>query len=145
MNEVVNPAPPVLPADPVHIHGVGGCTPAGDAETAATSPCHRALFTATSMRSEFVSLYPELDQVCDQLGFGDDMSIGQWNSDPSWALLILARAAEAPRPASIGRKQRYSNSSTISSPTITILCAMNCDASAFSSAISIDAIRPSAT
>jgi iron-sulfur cluster repair protein YtfE (RIC family) len=99
MNEIVIPSPPVLPADHVLGNGGGGRTPAGASGMAIKVPDHRVLFTPASMRSEFVSNYPELDQVCDQLGFGTGMSIGQWNSDPTWALLVLARAAEAPRPA----------------------------------------------
>jgi iron-sulfur cluster repair protein YtfE (RIC family) len=99
MHEGVLPAPPVLPVDHANDNGSSVCIPAGDSKTDVKAPNGRALFAPTSMRSEFVSAYPELDQVCDQLGFGMEMSIGQWNADPSWALLALARAAEPPLPA----------------------------------------------
>jgi iron-sulfur cluster repair protein YtfE (RIC family) len=101
MNEIIIPAPPILPVDPANDNGGRVCIPTGASTTEVAAANGRALFTPSSMRSEFVSAYPELNQVCDQLGFGTEMSIGQWNSDPTWALLVLARAAEPPKPAPI--------------------------------------------
>ncbi len=99
MNEIVARSPPVHPAAHGLGDGGGARTPAAGSTMPVKVHDHRALFTPASSRSELVSNYPELDRVCDQLGFGTGMSIGQWNSDPAWALLVLARAAEAPRPA----------------------------------------------
>lgn len=60
---------------------------------------HRPLFTAADCRRDLLDAYPELAQVCDRIGFGEWMTLGEWSESPEWALLELARAAFPPPPA----------------------------------------------
>lgn len=59
------------------------------------------LFTGSSRRAELVEAYPELAKSCDLLGLGSGVSLEDWCPSPDWALLILARAASPPLPASV--------------------------------------------
>jgi len=67
---------------------------------AAPSPTTTSdLFSPRGRRAALVAAYGELNDVCTLLGFGDRFTLGEWSASPSWALVILARAARPPRPA----------------------------------------------
>jgi iron-sulfur cluster repair protein YtfE (RIC family) len=57
------------------------------------------LFSGSSHRADLVSAYPELDQVCDLVGFGWDQTLAERFPEPAGILLTLARAAHPPAPA----------------------------------------------
>lgn len=67
-----------------------------------TPPFRGQLFGPHGRRTELVRAYGELDEVCTQLGFGTELSLGEWSMSPGWALLILARAARPPLPPPAG-------------------------------------------
>jgi iron-sulfur cluster repair protein YtfE (RIC family) len=50
-------------------------------------------FDARDKRADFIAAYPELDVVCERLGFGWDLTVVDWSPNPSWVLNELARAA----------------------------------------------------
>ncbi len=54
-------------------------------------------FSAKDKRADFVAAYPELDDVCERIGFGWDLTLGSWCTNSSWALEELARSCK-PRP-----------------------------------------------
>lgn len=58
----------------------------------------KPLFTAANHRCDLLDEYPELAQVCDRLGFGESMGLGEWSGSCEWALLELARGAFPPAP-----------------------------------------------
>lgn len=60
------------------------------------------LFGPQGRRSELVRAYGELEEVCIQLGFGTELTLGEWSRSPGWVLLLLARAARPP-PAQSAR------------------------------------------
>ncbi len=66
--------------------------------TPATPPSRSRLFGPLGRRTELVRAYAELDDVCSQLGFGTDLTLGEWSTSPQRALLTLARAARPPPP-----------------------------------------------
>jgi len=68
--------------------------------TARRLECNRTGFTFSlrDKRADFVSAYPELDVVCERLGFGWDLPLGNWCTNPTWALEELARSAQPRRP-----------------------------------------------
>jgi len=57
------------------------------------------LFSVTSRRADLVRAYPELDQVCDLLGFDWDQTLVERFPDPTGVLLAMARAAQPPSAA----------------------------------------------
>jgi iron-sulfur cluster repair protein YtfE (RIC family) len=57
------------------------------------------LFGPLGRRAALVAAYRELDDVCTALGFGVDLSLGEWSTSPAWAVMTLARAARPPQPA----------------------------------------------
>lgn len=92
-------APPVLASKPRLGVGDGKTSPATCHKTAPYQASdHYALFTATSTRSGLIAAYPELEQICTQIGFGSDKSLGEWSSELLADLMMLARAARAPPP-----------------------------------------------
>jgi iron-sulfur cluster repair protein YtfE (RIC family) len=68
----------------------------GNAAVALPHP--HALFGPQLRRAELVAAYPDLDEVCERMGFGFSLTLGEWSSPPRWALLALARAAQPPGP-----------------------------------------------
>lgn len=54
-------------------------------------------FDARDKRADFIAAYPELDAVCERLGFGWDLTVADWSTNPTWVLNELARAATPPR------------------------------------------------
>jgi iron-sulfur cluster repair protein YtfE (RIC family) len=60
------------------------------------------LFAPGNHRRDLVEAYPELDAVCDRLGFGWHLALKDWCKDPGWGLVELARAAQPPLPAPLG-------------------------------------------
>lgn len=63
----------------------------------ASPPSHSALFNTHSTRTDLVATYPELDDVCEHLGFTHGVTLGAWTKNPSRALLTLAREARPPK------------------------------------------------
>ena len=61
-------------------------------------PIFHQLFGPHGRRTELVRAYGELDEVCTRLGFGTELTLGEWNMSPHWVLLLLARAARPPPP-----------------------------------------------
>lgn len=59
---------------------------------------HSALFGPNGRRADLVAAYHELDDACSELGFGEELTIGEWSIAPNWALVFLARAAHPPLP-----------------------------------------------
>lgn len=59
----------------------------------------KPLFTPASYRRALLDDYPELEHVCDRIGFGELLTLGEWSDTPEWALLELARGAFPPPPA----------------------------------------------
>jgi iron-sulfur cluster repair protein YtfE (RIC family) len=57
----------------------------------------RPRFDDGDRREDLVAAYPELDAVCERLGFGWGTAIASWCAAPRWALLELARAAQPPQ------------------------------------------------
>lgn len=57
------------------------------------------LFSPRGRRAALVAAYRELDEVCESLGFGHDMTLGEWSTAPAWAVVALARGARPPLPA----------------------------------------------
>lgn len=57
------------------------------------------LFSVQSRRAELVMSYPNLDAVCERLGFGWDQTIAEWSTDPEAVVIELARTAAPPLPA----------------------------------------------
>jgi iron-sulfur cluster repair protein YtfE (RIC family) len=53
-------------------------------------------FSERDKRADFVASYPELDALCERLGFGWDLTVGDWCRDSGWVMLELARAAQPP-------------------------------------------------
>lgn len=70
--------------------------------TGKSTPYRSHLFGPHVRRVELVSAYSELDDVCTQLGFGTELTLGEWSMSPNWALLILARSARPPLPPPVG-------------------------------------------
>ncbi len=103
MNEIKIPAPPILaiPPEPEPSGGDSGAPSRRMRQSQQLRTAHRALFTASSYRRELVAAYPELDLICTHLGFDVEVSIGEWNADPTRSLLILARSAHAPPPTAV--------------------------------------------
>jgi len=62
------------------------------------TPDH-GLFSPATRRAALILAYPELEAVCDRIGFSGSMSLEEWCTPPDWALLTLAREAGAPPPA----------------------------------------------
>jgi iron-sulfur cluster repair protein YtfE (RIC family) len=58
-------------------------------------------FSEHDRRADFVANYPELDALCERLGFGWDHRVADWHHDPGWMMLELARAAQPP-PTRVG-------------------------------------------
>jgi iron-sulfur cluster repair protein YtfE (RIC family) len=58
-----------------------------------------ALFNDLSRRADFVRSYPELDDVCERLGFGWEFTLAERFPSPLPILVELARAAQPPTPA----------------------------------------------
>lgn len=53
-------------------------------------------FHERDKRADFVANYPELDALCERIGFGWDHTVADWSHDASWVMLELARAAHPP-------------------------------------------------
>jgi iron-sulfur cluster repair protein YtfE (RIC family) len=53
-------------------------------------------FSARDRRADFVAHYPELDALCERLGFGWDHALAEFNHEPARMMLELARAANPP-------------------------------------------------
>src|SRR5258708_26439905 len=53
-------------------------------------------FDGDDRREDLVAASPELDPVCERLGFGWEPTIATWCAAPHWVLLELARAAQPP-------------------------------------------------
>lgn len=70
--------------------------------TVKSVPYRSHLFGPRGRRTELVRAYGELDDVCTQLGFGTELTLGEWSMSPNWAVLILARAARPPLPPPAG-------------------------------------------
>ena len=64
-------------------------------------PTCNKLFWPHGRRTELVRAYGELDEVCTRIGFGTELTLGQWSMSPNWVLLLLARAARPPPPRPI--------------------------------------------
>lgn len=62
-------------------------------------PFRSYLFGPHGRRTDLVRAYGELEEVCTQLGFGTELTLGEWSMSPNWAVLILARAAQPPPPS----------------------------------------------
>jgi iron-sulfur cluster repair protein YtfE (RIC family) len=98
-HDLTNPAPGMLaPISGVQDH-VSGAGPSPAVRMRLSPRIPRTLFTHECRRTALVAAYPELKQVCDQIGFGSDMSLSRWCQSPEWALLVLARAAKPPPAA----------------------------------------------
>lgn len=67
--------------------------------TGAVPTTRAELFGPQGRRAALVSAYPELEEACAALGFGDGLTLGEWSTSPGWALVALARAARPPQPA----------------------------------------------
>jgi iron-sulfur cluster repair protein YtfE (RIC family) len=57
-------------------------------------------FSERDKRADFVAAYPELDALCERIGFSWDESVADWSRDAGWVMLELARAAQPPAAAS---------------------------------------------
>lgn len=53
-------------------------------------------FSERDKRADFVANYPELDALCERIGFGWDLTVSDWCRDHGWVMLELARAAQPP-------------------------------------------------
>lgn len=53
-------------------------------------------FSERDKRADFVANYPELDALCERIGFGWDHTVAEWCRDHEWVMLELARAAQPP-------------------------------------------------
>jgi iron-sulfur cluster repair protein YtfE (RIC family) len=53
-------------------------------------------FHERDKRADFVANYPELDALCERIGFGWDHTVADWSHDAAWVMLELARAAQPP-------------------------------------------------
>ncbi len=53
-------------------------------------------FSERDKRADFVAAYPELDALCERIGFGWDHTVADWSCDSGWVMLELARAAQSP-------------------------------------------------
>jgi len=53
-------------------------------------------FCERDKRADFVAAYPELDALCERIGFGWDHTVADWSRDTGWVMLELARAAKPP-------------------------------------------------
>jgi iron-sulfur cluster repair protein YtfE (RIC family) len=97
MFQTADATPPVLPVLP---EDDGDAAAPTDARSdAGPRKVGRAVFAPHARRADLVAAYPELDAVCDRLGFGHGLTLGEWIRDPSWTLLTLAREARPPQAA----------------------------------------------
>jgi regulator of cell morphogenesis and NO signaling len=53
-------------------------------------------FSERDKRADFVAHYPELDALCERIGFGWDLTVADWCRDSGWVMLELARGAQPP-------------------------------------------------
>ena len=53
-------------------------------------------FSERDKRADFVANYPELDALCERIGFGWDHTVADWCRDSGWVMLELARGAQPP-------------------------------------------------
>lgn len=83
----------------VDLNDHGGIDRSFDASegSRASPPSHTTLFNTHTTRTNLVAVYPELDAVCEHLGFTHGVSLGAWTKNPSCALLTLAREAHPPK------------------------------------------------
>lgn len=56
-------------------------------------------FSERDKRADFVAAYPELDALCERIGFSWDESVADWSRDTGWMMLELARGAQPPAAA----------------------------------------------
>jgi regulator of cell morphogenesis and NO signaling len=56
-------------------------------------------FSERDKRADFVASYPELDALCERIGFGWDYTLADWSRDCGWIMLELARGAQSPPTA----------------------------------------------
>ena len=56
-------------------------------------------FSLRDKRADYIAAYPELDAVCERSGFGWDLPLGNWCTNPTWALEEFARSAKPKSPA----------------------------------------------
>lgn len=86
MNLATESTPPAMP----RLSGYDDCAPTScDSSTA-------GLFHPDTKRQALVAAYPELERICDELGFGDGFTLREWSPSCDWALLVFARAAQPP-------------------------------------------------
>lgn len=53
-------------------------------------------FDVRDKRADFVAAYPELDALCERIGFGWDHTVADWSTNTRWVMNELARAAHPP-------------------------------------------------
>lgn len=53
-------------------------------------------FSERDKRADFVAAYPELDALCERIGFNWDDTVADWSRDSGWVMLELARGAQPP-------------------------------------------------
>ncbi|HEX3135099.1 MAG TPA: hypothetical protein VHX44_16155 [Planctomycetota bacterium] len=53
-------------------------------------------FSDHDKRADFVAAYPELDALCERIGFNWDNTVADWSRDTGWVMLELARGAQPP-------------------------------------------------
>lgn len=56
-------------------------------------------FSDRDKRADFVAAYPELDALCERIGFNWDDTVADWSRDSGWVMLELARGAKPPTAA----------------------------------------------
>lgn len=98
--EAFTQTPPGVPRLDGDREGAAGQSNSND-ESSSHEPQHHTLFQATNRRRDFIGTYPELEVVCDRIGFIQDFTLAEWSPDTYWPLLELARAAKPPRTSAI--------------------------------------------
>ena len=53
-------------------------------------------FSEQDTRTGFVGAYPELDALCERIGFGWKLSVAEWSRNSRWVMNELARGARPP-------------------------------------------------
>lgn len=101
MNPISAQNPPSSFRLPVgRVMGIEAATPSGGIRMAGASLTTRSeLFGPRGRRATLVAAYRELDDICTALGFGEELTLGEWSASPAWAVVILARSSRPPRPA----------------------------------------------